>query len=59
MNLLVTTSQKPIIDTHTKRRKESKHSTNIFIKSQEKREKEDEKNYKKNQKTVNKIAINT
>ena len=42
-NIMVTTDKKFIIGTHT-RRKESKHNTkDIVIKSQEKREKEEQK----------------
>ena len=42
-NLMVTTNQKSTIDTHTKKKKESKHNTKAVIKSQEKRTKEEGK----------------
>ena len=40
---MVTTNQKSTIDTHTKKKKESKHNTKAVIKSQEKRTKEEGK----------------
>ena len=42
---MVTTNQKSTIDTHTKKKKESKHNTKLINKPQEKRTKEEgEKN---------------
>ena len=43
-NLMVTTNQESTVDTHTQKKKESKHNTiNLVIKSQEKRTKEEGK----------------
>jgi len=44
MNLMVTTNQNPIIDTHTKKSMESKHNTKKVIKSQGKRAREEDRN---------------
>ena len=58
MNLMITTNQKPIIDTHTKKRKESKHNITESHRSQGKRTKEERnKNNYTNEKAINKMAI--
>ena len=41
MKLMVTTNKKPVIDTHNTKRKKSKHTLKIVIKSQRKRAKEE------------------
>ena len=59
MDLMVTTNQKPIIDAQMKKRKESKHNTkdsHQILRERSKRR--TTKNYKNNQKTSNKMAIN-
>lgn len=61
MILMVTTNQKLVIDTHTKReRKEFNIKLKIVLKSQGKRSREEEREELQNkQKTINKIAVNT
>ena len=58
MNLMVTANQKSIIDTHTQKRKESKHNTKDShqITREQKRRK---KTFKNKSKTINKMAIKT
>ena len=58
---MVTTNQKPIRETHTKRERNPNITLKIVIKSQRKRAKEEEtkKTTKKTQTTINKMAIST
>ena len=44
MDLTGTSHQKPVIDTHTHKRKESEVTLKTIIKSQERREKEEREN---------------
>ena len=53
INLMVTTNQKSVIDTQ-KKRKESKYNT-----KDSHQKKKGIKNYKHNQKTINKMAVTT
>ena len=46
LNFRVNTNQKSIIDTHTKKRKESKITLKVVIKLQKKRTREEERNKK-------------
>ena len=55
-----TAKQKTTIDTHTQKKKQSKHNTTIVVKSQEnKRGREEKKAHRNKYKTVNKMAIRT
>ena len=59
---MITTNKKSIIDSHTHKRKESKHNTKDNHQITEKRAKEEEKNKKElqnNPKTINKMVIST
>ena len=62
MNFMVNTKQKPILDLHTKKRKNTDIILETIIKSQEKRgrvKKDTKKYYKTNQKKINKMARST
>ena len=57
-NIMVTTNQKPVTDTHTKKRKESKHNTTdshqITREESKRKEKEQEINRKTTRKQLTK-----
>ena len=56
-----TTNQKSTIDTHTKKKKQSKHNTKdnhqITREESKKKKKGTKKNYKNNLKIINKMAV--
>lgn len=54
INLIITTNPKPVIDTQQRERKPG-----VTLKLSSHTGREQEKNYKNNQKTVNKMPINT
>ena len=61
---MVTKNQKPIIDTHTKNKKESKHNTKVsnqITRQGNKREKKirEKKASRNKSKTINKMAVRT
>ena len=59
-NLMVTANRKSTIDTHTKKKKESKHNSKVSHQITREQKRKGQKNtYKNKSKTINKMAIRT